>query len=384
MYPFGYVKRSLAVAKKVLVTGGAGFIGSHTVDLLLKKGYDVRVFDVLLPPVHPTPVRPVYLSKEAELVIGDVRDKESFVRALNGVQAVFHLAAYQDYLPDFSKFFHINSVGTAMLYEIIVERKLPVEKVVVASSQSVYGEGCYQCEIHGTQYPELRPVAQLLKRDWEVHCPVCNLIMQPVRTDEKVVKPHNQYAMSKYTQEMICLNLGKRYQIPTCAMRYSITQGPRQSFSNAYSGICRIFTTRMLAGKSPVAYEDGGQLRDYVYVGDVARANVLVMETAKADYEVFNVGGEKAVTVLDYARLVAETLGVALEAIVPGEYRFGDTRHIISDISKLKSLGWQPETGLKEVILQYIAWAVAQPGLGDYYSAAEKIMKQMGTVRSVA
>lgn len=369
--------------KKVLVTGGAGFIGSHTVDLLLQKGYEVRVLDALMPPVHLKPVRPAYLPDEVELIVGDVRDKEAVTKALDGVDAVFHLAAYQDYLTDFSKFFHINSVGTAMIYEVIVENKLPVQKVVFASSQATYGEGRYKCQQHGPQYPELRPVEQLMKAQWEVKCPVCGEVMLPELTDESQVKPHNSYSMSKYTQEMIGLNLGKRYNIPSVGMRYSITQGPRQSFSNAYSGICRIFTTRMLAGKAPVAYEDGGQLRDYVFVGDVARANVLVMEDSRADYQVFNVGGGSAVTVLEYGRLVAEALGSDLRPTVPGEFRFGDTRHIISDISRLKGLGWEPQTSLSEIIRKYIAWAIEQPELGEYYSSAEKIMKQMGTVRSL-
>lgn len=369
--------------EKVLVTGGAGFIGSHTVDLLLSKGYKVRVLDALMPPVHPQPVRPAYLPDEVELIVGDVRDKAAVERALDGVDAVFHLAAYQDYLPDFSKFFHVNSVGTAMIYEVIVEKKLPVQKVVFASSQATYGEGHYQCVNHGDQYPELRPVEQLMRSEWEVRCPVCGEPMQPQLTGESVVRPHNQYAISKYTQELIGLNLGKRYNIPSVAMRYSITQGPRQSFSNAYSGICRIFTTRMMAGKAPIAYEDGGQLRDYVFVGDVARANVLVMEDERADYQVFNVGGGEATTVMGFGKLVAKTLGVDLAPAAPGEFRFGDTRHIISDISKLKDLGWHPQVSLGEIIRRYIDWAITQPGVGDYYSSAELVMKQMGTVRSV-
>jgi dTDP-L-rhamnose 4-epimerase len=370
------------LSKKVLVVGGAGFIGSYTTDLLLQQGYEVRVFDALLPPVHPNRERPAYLPASVELIVGDVRDKEAFTKALRGVEAVFHLAAYQDYLPDFSKFFHINTVGTAMLYEIIVEQHLPIEKVVFASSQATYGEGRYTCAEHGPQYPELRLLAQLMQRDWEVHCPNCNQPMQPLLTDESQTKPHNQYAISKYTQELVAITLGKRYNIPSVGMRYSIVQGPRQSFSNAYSGICRIFSTRMLAGKAPVAYEDGGQLRDYVYVGDVAQANLLVMEDSRANYEVFNVGGGKAVTVLEYGQMVATALNSTLLPTLPGEFRFGDTRHIISDITKLQKLGWQPQIPLTEVIREYIDWAIQQPSVGDYYSNAERVMKQMGTVRS--
>ncbi len=369
---------------KALVTGGAGFIGSHTVDLLLAKGYAVRVLDALTPPVHRDGQVPDYLPADVEFIRGDVRDRRALRQALDGVDVVVHLAAYQDYLTDFSRFFDVNATGTALLYELIVNDHLPVRKVVVASSQSIYGEGKYTCPEHGVQYPSLRSESQLRAGQWDVRCPHCGAVLTPLPTDEAVVNPHNQYAMSKYAQEMIALNLGRRYGIPTVAMRYSITQGPRQSFRNAYSGICRIFVTRMLAGHAPVAYEDGQQLRDYVYVGDVAQANMLVLEDARAAYQVFNVGGGQAVTVLAYGALVAEVLGVDIPVVVPGEYRFGDTRHIVSDITQLQGLGWQPQTPLRQIIAAYAEWASRQPDLKDYYGRAEQVMKQLGTVRRVA
>ncbi len=368
---------------KALVTGGAGFIGSHTVDLLLEEGYSVRILDSLAPPVHEDGIIPPYVPADVDFVRGDVRSRDSMRQTLEGVDVVFHLAAYQDYLTDFSKFFDVNATSTALLYELIVNERLPVRKVVVASSQAAYGEGKYECPEHGVQYPALRAESQLRRREWEVRCPVCRGPMAYCLTDEAVVKPHNQYAMSKFTEEMIAINLGERYGIPTVAMRYSITQGPRQSFRNAYSGICRIFVTRMLAGQQPVAYEDGGQLRDYVFVGDVAEANVLVLENERANYQVFNVGGGRATSVLEYGALVASVLNVDIDVAVPGEYRFGDTRHIVSDISKLRGLGWEPEMPLHEIISRYAAWAVQQPGLSDYYAQAEQVMKRMGTVRSV-
>ena len=368
---------------KVLVTGGAGFIGSHTVDLLLQKGYHVRILDNLAPPVHAGNQVPAYVPREAEFILGDVRDRAAWERALDGVDAVFHLAAYQDYLTDFSKFFHVNTVGTALLYEIIVAKKLPVQKIVVASSQAVYGEGKYQCEQDGVQFPPLRSIEQLMQRDWEPHCPVCDRVMKPLLTDEARVNPHNQYAMSKYTQEMIALNFGRRYNIPSVAMRYSIVQGPRQSFRNAYSGILRIFTIRLLSEHAPVCYEDGQQLRDYVSVYDVARANVLVMEDARADFQVYNVGGARAITVEQYARLLAQKLGKDIEPQFPGQFRFGDTRHIASDISKLNALGWFPRVTLDEIVEEYIAWAHVQPDVRDYYTEAELEMLTQGTLRKV-
>jgi dTDP-L-rhamnose 4-epimerase len=376
---------------RVLVTGGAGFIGSHTVDLLLTKGYAVRVLDSLAPPVHVEGKIPDYVPSAVEFVCGDVRDVVVLRRALNGVDAVIHLAAYQDYLTDFSKFFHVNTVGTALLYELIVRDRLPIQKVVVASSQATYGEGKYVCPAHaaGRQhvngkfaYPPLRPEAQLKKRDWQVHCPECGAEMDWVITDETYVNPHNQYAMSKYTQEMVALNLGQRYNIPTTCLRYSIVQGKRQSFRNAYSGILRNFTQRLLSGRAPVCYEDGLQVRDYVYVGDVARANLLTLEDPRADFEVYNVGGERSVTVLEYAELLSYKINARIAPEVPGLYRFGDTRHIVSDVSKLKALGWAPTKAVDAIADEYVEWAAAQSDLRDYYAEAQAGMLARGALRA--
>jgi len=367
---------------KALVTGGAGFIGSHTVDLLLAKGYAVKVLDALMPPVHVGGVKPDYLPADVEFIHGDVRDKAAMAHALEGADVVFHLAAYQDYLPDFSKFATTNDGGTALLYEVIVEKKLPVRKVVVASSQATYGEGRYACAEHGVQYPDLRPEAQLVRRQWEPLCLACAQPLAPQWTDESRVNPANQYAISKVAQEMYALILGRRYGIPTVAMRYSITQGARQSLRNAYSGILRIFTQRLLNGLPTIVYEDGQQIRDYVYVGDVARANLLVLEDPRADYQAFNVGGNRRVTVLEYARLLAGTIGADLEPEIPDKFRFGDTRHIFSDVSKLRALGWESLTPLEQIAAEYVAWAQAQPDLKDYAADALRVMEQVGTVRS--
>ena len=379
---------------KVLVSGGAGFIGSHTVDILLQEGHQVRILDALEPPVHAGRHIPDYVPlSDVEFIRADVRDKTAWEEALQGMDAVIHLAAYQDYLTDFSKFFHVNTVGTAVLYEVIVEKHLPVRKVVVASSQATYGEAKYEChnahcpqsEDTGSRfrYPPLRPEEQLKRGKWEVRCPGCGGVLQWVPTDEMVTTPHNQYAMSKFTQEMVSLNLGRRYDVPTTCMRYSIVQGARQSFRNAYSGVLRIFAQRLLNGKPPVCYEDGQQLRDYVSVHDVARANLLVLEDERADFEVFNVGGDRQTTVQEYAHLVATRAGVDIQPEIPGLYRFGDTRHVISDVGKLKALGWQPQVSLPDIVDEYIEWAQAQPGFRDYYAEAEARMQELGTIRRV-
>lgn len=367
---------------KILVTGGAGFIGSHTVDKLLEKGYQVRILDSLEKPVH-LKGKPSFVPKEAEFILGDVRNKDDMGKALTGVDAVFHLAAYQDYLTDFSRFFHVNSVGTALIYELIVERKLPIQKVVIASSQAVMGEGKYKCPQDGVVYPNIRNLDQLSRGDWEVKCPLCGVEVKWQLSDEEVVNPQNQYAMSKYTQEMIALNLGRRYNIPTVCLRYSIVQGPRQSFYNAYSGACRIFCLSLFFNKAPTIYEDGKQIRDYVNIEDVVRANLLVLEDPRADYQVFNVGGGKAYTVLEFYEVVARVFRKQIEPKIPGEFRFGDTRHIISDISKLKALGWEPQNSVEKSVTDYLNWLQEQENIEDVLEYAEKRMKELNVVGTI-
>ncbi len=367
---------------RVLVTGGAGFIGSHTVDALVRAGYDVRVLDSLEPPVH-TGDWPLYLLPEVERVRGSVTDRDVLREALRDVEAVFHLAAYQDYLTDFSRFFQVNAVGTALLYEIIVAERLPIRKVIVASSQAVYGEGRYHCPNHGDQYPEPRSPAHLARGEWELRCPICAEPMEPDWTDESTIRPHNSYALSKRDQEEIALRLGRRYGIPSVALRYSIVQGPRQSFRNAYSGALRSFAVRVLTGQAPLLYEDGYQLRDYVSVHDVVQANLLVLEDSRADGHAFNVGGDRRVTVRELAALVIDQAGQSLSPEVPGIYRVGDTRHVFSDVSKLQALGWLPRVPLIEIVQEYLEWAIEQPDLADTFTAARRRMHALGVLQQV-
>ena len=369
----------------VLVTGGAGFIGSHTVDLLLERGHVVRILDNLQAPVHPQPVWPDYVPAGAERMLGSVEDAETWRAALGGMDAVVHLAAYQDYLPNFSQFFRANAAGTALLYELLVADSAlaaRIRKIVVATSQAVYGEGRYRCDAHGIQFPGQRPLTQLEARDWEPKCPVCGRTVTPETTlEDDPPRPHNQYGISKLAQELICLKLGERYGLPTTAMRYSITQGPRQSFTNPYSGALRIFIQRLLHGRQPIVYEDGGQLRDYVTVWDVAAANVLALEDSRTDFRAFNVGGGQALTVLEYAELCGRALGVPVHAELPGRFRVGDTRHIISDISQLRALGWEPRHTLEVAARAYAEWAKQQPGFRDYSDEGMATMTQRGVLR---
>lgn len=368
---------------RVLVTGGAGFIGSHTCDLLLANEFEVRVLDSLQPRVHPRGL-PAYLHREAEFHQGDVRDRRALERALDGVRYVYHLAAYQDYMPDFHRYLDTNATSTALLYEIIVARRLPVEKVIVASSQSVYGEGKYECPRHGALYPGPRPIEQLERSRWEHACPMCGIDLQPAPLDESVVKPHTAYGISKYAAEQLALQLGRRYGIPGVALRYSIVQGPRNSPHNAYSGVCRTFTQRVLHGKPPVVYEDGLQLRDYVHIQDVAAANLLVLLMKEADGQAFNVGGQRASTVLEVAERVTAACGGDLRPILRGEFRVGDTRHTVSDSTRLRRLGWIPRHSVEDIVRDYVGWVREQGDVPDTSDTAAREMQLHGVLRPAA
>lgn len=396
----------------ILVTGGAGFIGSHTVDLLLERGYRVRILDSLQLRVHPKG-KPDWVPGDAEFIQGDVASRRDLARALEGAAGVFHLAAYQDYLPDFSTFIHSNTESTALLFELIVSdrRRFPVRKIVFASSQSVCGEGRYLCtggedicsthyasqsarrlQIqgsarvlplpgHGVIVPGPRPLEQLRRADWEVRCIQCNAEMEPLLIDEATVYPHTTYAISKFAIEMLADRLGRRYEVPTVCMRYTYVQGPRNSFYNAYSGIARRFAMRIIHGLPPVVYEDGGQLRDYVNVRDVALANVVALERNESDFQVLNVGGGRAVTVLEFALIMLQALDSDLEPEVAGEFRLGDTRHTVSDIARIQQLGWEPSVPVEENVRQYIEWLETQSVSKEYLIEAERVMQESGVVQ---
>ena len=411
---------------RVLVTGGAGFIGSHTVDLLLEGGCDVRILDNLQPRVHPRG-KPPWVPKKAEFIRGDVVNPSDLARALEGMEAVFHLAAYQDYMPDFSRFIHTNAESAALLLELLVSnrKRYPVRKIIFASSQAVCGEGRYLCPtcaggifapsiqeqlsaisressathepsstVHtafpnfhfpssAVHVPEPRPIEQLRRGDWEIHCPICGKYMQPLLIEESTLNPGTAYGISKYAIELLADRLGRRYGIPTVCMRYTYVQGPRNSFYNAYSGIARRFALRLLHCLPPIIYEDGKQLRDYVNVRDVAQANVLVMEDRRADYQVFNVGGGRAVPVLEFAGIMLDTFDSDLEPLIPGEFRIGDTRHTVSDISKLRALGWEPTVPVEQNVAEYVAWIREQRGTKEYLEQAERVMREQAVVQGI-
>ena len=392
-----------------LVTGGAGFIGSHTVDLLLARGYEVRVLDNLQPRVHPRG-RPSFVPAAVEFIYGDASNPEDVRRALGGVDYVLHLAAHQDYLPDFSRFIHTNTESSALLFELAIadRRRYPVRKIVFASSQAVSGEGPYVCPAcAGARVPTIqeqlaagvspaaalpaaavfvpsaRPVDQLKRGEWEIRCPACGGHMQPILIPETTVSPGTAYGISKYAIELLADRLGRRYGIATVCVRYTYVQGSRNSFYNAYSGIARRFALRIRQGLAPVVYEDGRQLRDYVNVRDVARANVLVMEDDRATHQVFKVGGGRAVTVLEVAEMMLRAYQSDLAPVVPGEFRLGDTRHTVSAISNLRSLGWEPMIPVEQNIAEYVDWIKEWSGGKEYLEEAERAMRQHGVLLKV-
>lgn len=365
---------------RILVTGGAGFIGSHTADRLVDLGHEVVVLDALMAPVHRDG-RPAYLTPGAELWVGDVRNRDLLANLLRRVDAVFHFAAYQDYLTDFSRFTSVNVVSTALIFEIAVEENLDLQRVVVASSQSAMGEGLYRCPDHGEVRPDMRPESALSRGEWDHCCPRCGGPLEVQRTPETFANPQNAYGMSKYGEEMVAINLGRRYDIPTVAMRYSIVQGPRQSIYNAYSGACRIFNLHYLLGSVPILYEDGRMLRDYVNIHDVVAANELVLTDDRAAGRVFNVGGGTAHTTQQFADVVRAHYGSNQLARVSGEYRFGDTRHIHSDTAELEALGWKAQRTPVDSVDEYAAWLKGMPGLDDVLAEADAKMRQLGVVR---
>jgi dTDP-L-rhamnose 4-epimerase len=272
-----------------------------------------------------------------------------------------------------------------MMLELIIRNGVPVRKVVLASSQAIYGEGRYECPEHGVQYPGIRPIEQLERADWEAKCPECGADLAPRPNGEDgTIDSTTPYAVSKYAQERLLLGWGKTYGVPVTALRYSVTFGPRQSITNAYTGVVSIFSTRILNGLPVVVYEDGQQQRDFVYVGDVARANVHCLESDATDGEAYNVGSGRPTRVDELLDTLADAYGCAVEPLMRGEFRPGEVRHLFADISKLRATGWEPTVSVADGVAAYVDWIATQGDVKDYFTEAEKHMKAMGGVRSVS
>lgn len=362
----------------VLVTGGAGFIGSHLVDALVERGHRVRVLDALVPQVHGENAVPAYLNPDAEFIQGDVCDRTLIDRALDGVDVVFHEAAevgVGQSMYEIERYVRANDLGTAVLLEAILARKSQIKKLVVASSMSIYGEGAYTCASCGSVAPQLRPTSQLLERRWDLECPKCGSALSPApTTEEKPLFPTSVYAVTKQDQEQFCLAVGRSYGIPSVALRYFNVYGTRQALSNPYTGVCAIFSSRLLNGNRPLIFEDGEQTRDFVHVSDIVQANLLALETDRADYQAINVGTGAATSIRAVCHLLADGLGVDVEPEIVGKYREGDIRHCVADISKAKSLlGYEPKVTLERGIPELLSWVRAQAAQDQVESATAEL-----------
>jgi len=369
--------------QRALVTGGAGLIGSHLADLLVREGWRVRILDNLEPNTHRRG-KPAWINRDAEFVHGDLRDRATIENALSDIDIVFHQAAYGGYMPEMAKYVQVNSFGTAQMLEIIREKNLPIKKVIVASSQAVYSEGAGECSKHGLVFPKVRPVEQLQHGDWSVRCPICHQPTTSVPTPEEApVGGETVYGLTKVDQEKLVLLWGKQVGIPAVALRYSCTYGPRQSIFNPYTGVIAIFCTRLLNNLSPVLYEDGEQTRDFSFVEDIARANLLAAATDALDGRPVNVGSEKGVTVREIAQRISDALGIRIAPEINGEFRPGEMRHLISGTDTIRAAGYAPQVDLAKGIDRYLDWIRSQSDVRDYFSEASETLRNKGIVHRV-
>ncbi|MGH8057140.1 MAG: NAD-dependent epimerase/dehydratase family protein [Candidatus Entotheonellia bacterium] len=367
---------------KILVTGGAGFIGCHVVEGCLERGHSVRVLDGLLPQVHgECPQRPSYLDPRAELVVGRVEDLTVVRQALAGVDSVMHLASavgVGQSMYRIAEYCTANVLGTATLLQAIVDSKCPLKSLVVASSMSVYGEGQYRAPDGRLVNPKLRCDAQLAAADWELR-DADGKLLEPVPTDEEMpMRPTSVYAINKRDQEELCLRVGTAYGIPTTALRFFNVYGSRQALSNPYTGVAAIFCARLLNDRPPLIFEDGLQKRDFVHVRDVARA-VMAAAEAPVPGEAINIGSGQSLSVLEIAETLARTMKKCIQPCIVGKYRQGDIRHCFADISKARRLlGWEPSIPFQEGVPELVAWVQSQQEARDGVESAWAELQQRG------
>ncbi|HET7185040.1 MAG TPA: NAD-dependent epimerase/dehydratase family protein [Terriglobales bacterium] len=365
------------MSKKVLVTGGAGFLGSHMVDALLRRGDSVRVFDNLTPQVHPAGL-PDYLPRDVDVLRGDMRDADRLRDAVRNVDVIFHLAAavgVGQSMYEIAHYVGVNTQGTANLLQLLLDTKVKVEKLIVASSMSIYGEGRYLCSSCGEVAPPVRSQQQLLRKEWDTTCPRCDCTLTPLPTGEsKPLQCSSIYSLSKRDQEEMALLFGRTYGLPVVAMRYFNIYGPRQALSNPYTGVAAIFASRLLNRRAPMVFEDGRQKRDFVSVHDVVQANLLAMEREQANGMALNVGSGEPVTIEQVAQVLAIALDTVIPAEITGKYRAGDVRHCYADISAAgRVLGYKPKVRFAEGIRELVQWLREQPAEDRVAEATQQL-----------
>lgn len=352
------------MSKRILITGGAGFVGSHVADALLQRGHEVRIFDSLTPQVHPQGW-PNYLPAGVELMRGDMRNLDEVKRAVTGIDAIFHFAAavgVGQSMYEVSHYMGSNTQGTANLLQALLDTNVKIKKLVVASSMSIYGEGQYLCSECGEAAPSPRTTKQLKAKQWEMLCPVCERVLEPIATDEsKPLQCTSIYALSKKDQEEMSLLFGRTYGVPVVALRYFNIYGTRQALSNPYTGVAAIFASRLLNRRAPMIFEDACQMRDFVSVYDVVQANLLALECSEGDGMALNIGSGSPITIGDVAREMTRCMGVSIPAEITGKYRAGDIRHCFADITAARRvLGYTPRHRFADGIAELVEWLRSQ------------------------
>lgn len=369
------------MGEKILITGGAGFIGSHLADALLAAGHQVTVLDVLHPQVHGVAQAvPAYLHERVQFIRGDLRDRELLETALAGQTAVFHFAAYTGVgqsMYQISEYLDVNVGGTAVLMERLSQQNHSVRRLVLASSRAVYGEGAYHCQACATVHPPPRSLAQLRDGRWEVSCPYCGREVQPIPTPESTPPdPHSIYAISKHNQEQICLLIGETYDIPVVVLRYFNVYGPRQSLSNPYTGVISTFITRTMNGRAIQVYEDGRESRDFVHVQDVVNACLLALERSTAVGKIINVGSGEPLTLLQIAQIISQKLE-GPEPLITGQYRAGDIRHCTADLTHAnRMLGYIPRITFTHGVEDLLALLQNQRWEDHSHIAEQELVKR--------
>ena len=365
-----------------LVTGGAGLIGSHIVDELLTRGHEVTILDNLHPQTHPEG-KPKWVPNEARFIHGDVNNYEDVEIALKqGVDSISHQAAFGGFTSSMSYYFDSNVSGTAKIFEVIRENKVNINKFVLASSQAIFGEGLYKSPNGNIFHAEPRSIKQLKNKDWEIKCPETGKESEPFPFDENL-DPFGEspYALSKYFEELIALRIGRSLGIPVAAFRYAVTYGPRQSIHNPYTGVFSIFSSQITNNISPLIFEDGNQTRDFIYVQDVAEANVLMLEKEFNSQDVFNVGTGVGTTVNNLNTYLTEGLNKNIEPILSGEFRPGDSRHFIHNSERLRNKGWKPKIDIKSGVINYLEWFTTLENVSTTFQEASDKLRQIGVIQ---